>query len=122
MTTLRVLGPGQGRRRRRLRGSSDDAAALFRDVDWVPAASVAAHVGESPRAAVVLALAGSEGRALRGEEAVVGAGFDVRLGGEHVAARAWRGEGGGREGCDEEGELHGGGRWVLRCLGSLVVG
>lgn len=110
MTTLRTLGLGQGRRR--LRGSWPDAAALPRDVDRIPLASVTAHVGESPRAAVVVALAGPEGRALRGEEAVVLAGFDGALGGGHVAARAWRGEGGGREGCDEEGELHGGCRWV----------
>lgn len=90
------------------RSSLPDAAALLREVDWVPLASVAAHVRESTRATVVLALAGPESRALRGEEAVVLASFDVCLGGEcQVAACAWRGESGGSEGCDDESELHG---------------
>lgn len=111
--TLRALGPGQ--RKRRLHGSCHDAAAFLREIDRIPLASVATHVGKPPRAAVILALAGPEGRALRGKEAVVSAGFDVRLSGSHVAARAWRGNGGGCKGCDEEDELHDEGKLVLRC-------
>lgn len=105
------LGPGHGKRR--LRGLSPDAAAFLRKVDRVPLASIATHVGETPVAAVVLTLAGPEGRALRGVEAVVGAGFHVRFSRDHLTACAWCGEGGGRKGCDEEGKLHGEGRWVL---------
>ena len=67
---------------------------------------------EPSLAAMILALAAPEGRALRGVEAVVSAGFDVRLGGVHVT-RVWHGEGGGRKGRDDEGELHGGVEWVL---------
>lgn len=98
------------------RSSLPDAAAFLREIDWVPPASVAAHVRESTPAAVVLTLAGPESRALRGEEAVVLTGFDVCLGGKcQVTACTWRGETGRGEGCDNEGELHAVGRrrWVI---------
>lgn len=93
------------KQRRRLLSLCNLAAALLGEFERV--APVAAHVGESAFAAMILALAAPEGRALRGEEAVVGSGFDVGLSSDHVA-RVWCGEGGGRESCDDEGELHGG--------------
>jgi len=50
---------------------------------------------------MVVALAGPKDRALRGEEAVVGAGLDV-----HFAAGAWGSEDGSRESGENDGELH----------------
>lgn len=58
---------------------------------------------------MVLAFAGPEGRALRGEEAVVGTAFDACLDGRHLTGCAGSGEGGGRNGGNDEGELHSGG-------------
>jgi hypothetical protein len=80
-----------------------DAAALLSEVDWVPLAPVTTHMREPAVAAVVLALAGPESRALRGKEAVVLAGFNVCL---QFATGAGCGEGGGGEGGDGERELH----------------
>lgn len=66
-------------------------------------------MGEAAGTAMVLALAGPKGRALRGEEAVVCSAIEGCWGGRHFAGGAGRGEGCGGDGGEDEGELHCGG-------------
>lgn len=61
----------------------DLAAALFGEFE--DAASVATHVGEPSRTAMVFTLPGPEGRTLRGKETVISTSLDVRLTGDHIA-------------------------------------